>query len=450
MSGRVRGSKQVSERGTEIGLMMDSGPSVTPSRTIRGDPTTEQTTSARDFTTVESERVPPDNADRIVAALAYIGVVPFLLFAGLPGRIFIRRHQHIAAVIHATRVVWTGAVLAVWMRLSVDVEANERLSMLGRDVAALVVAGVPWHTSFQMDVLPWILTPLVATWLVSLGGFYLALTGKTADLHAFVNADWSDPAIRKRWFAWTPGEERRLARLARERHLEKIQRSTRTYNSERMRREQMDAIQVDIDQLKAQREHNDQLLALGEISQRRYDAARLDIDEGIAELQRAQSVLVSRTGSSADQTPQRLRVSRTDRSAEALVNTVAIITPSGIPLFTYGKFALDDAIVAGILSAFDSLSEEVFGSRVNKTQLAEGQVLFFAHGQYVLILAIFDDDPSPRQVEQLKTMLRQFEQANQGSMRREQYDPAYLHEVIIPFKFTDARSSSEQAPNMSF
>ncbi|CAN5226599.1 hypothetical protein BH23CHL1_BH23CHL1_04200 [soil metagenome] len=423
---------------------MDSGPSVTPSRTIRGDPATEQAAPVRGVSTVESECVAPDGADRLVAALAYIGVIPFLLFAGSPGRIFIRRHQHIAAVVHAIRVVWTGAVLAVWMRLSADVETNERLSMLGRDVAALVVAGVPWHTSFQTNVLPWILIPLVATWLVSLGGFYLALTGKTADFQAFTNADWSDPVIRKRWFAWTPEEERRLARLARDRHLEKIQRSTRTYNSERVRREQMTTIQSNIDQLKAQREHNDQLLALGEISQRRYDAARLDIDEGIAELQRAQSGLVARTGATSGQTPQRLRVSRTDRSAEALVNTVAIITPSGIPLFTYGKFALDDAIVAGILSAFDSLSEEVFGSRVNKTQLAEGQVLFFAHGQFVLILSIFDDDPSPRQVEQLKTMLRQFEQANQGAMRREQYDPAYLHEVMIPFKFIDARSSSSE------
>lgn len=419
-----------------IGLTVDNGASTTSSRTTRSDPATGQSAAGRDFVSVQTERVAPDTADRFVAALAYIGIAPFLLFAGSPGRVFVRRHQHIAAIIHVIRVIWTGAVLAVWMALTVDAGANDRFTMLGRDMATLVAAGVPWYTSFQTSALPWILTPLVATWLASLTGFYLALTGKTADIQAFISADWSDLVTRRRWFAWTPEEERRLARLARERHLEKIQRSTRTYNSERVRREQMEEIQAEIDQLRAQREHNDQLLALGEISQRRYDAARLDMEEGIAELQRAQGNLVSRTGTTAGSSPQQLRVSRTDRSAEALVNTVAIITPSGIPLFTYGTFALDDAIVAGILSAFDSLSEEVFGSRVNKTQLAEGQVLFFAHGQFVLILAIFDDDPSPRQVEQLKTMLRQFEQANQGAMRREQYDPAYLHEVLIPFKFT--------------
>ncbi len=93
-------------------------------------------------------------------------------------------------------------------------------------------------------------------------------------------------------------------------------------------------------------------------------------------------------------------------------------------------------IVAGALSAFDSLSEEVFGSRVHKTQLAEGQVLYFVHGTHILSLAIFDDEPSPRQIEQLKTMLRQFEHANQGHLERQQYDPEYLHQVEIPFKFT--------------
>ena len=195
--------------------------------------------------------------------------------------------------------------------------------------------------------------------------------------------------------------------------------------------------------MRALRDHNDQLLALGEISQRRYDESLKGIDEDIVVLERIRSGLTQRTAASSTsfgQISERMRASRTDRSSEALVDTVAIVTPSGIPLFTYGTFQLDEAIVAGILSAFDSLSEEVFGSRVHKTQLAEGQVLYFAHGLYVLILAVFDDEPSPRQIEQLKTMLRQFEQANQGSLQREQYDPAYLHQVEIAFKFAKPQS----------
>jgi hypothetical protein len=391
-----------------------------------------------DFSTYESEKVPPDSGDRLVAAFAYIGVVPFLLFAGSPGRRFVRRHQHVAATVHAIRVVWTAFVLVFWWGFIAAGEQDERQSALIRDLAMTVVAGFPWITSFQSDMLPWLLTPLVATWFLSIAGFILAIGGKTADFHAFIHADWSDVVRRRRWFSRSPEEERRIARLARERHLERIQSSTRTFASERLRRERLESIQNDIEQLRALRDHNDQLLALGEISQRRYNESLKGIDEDIAELDRIRSGLTQRIAASSTsfgQVPERMRASRTDRSSEALVDTVAIVTPSGIPLFTYGSFQLDEAIVAGILSAFDSLSEEVFGSRVHKTQLAEGQVLYFAHGLYVLILAVFDDEPSPRQIEQLKTMLRQFEQANQGYLQREQYDPAYLHQVEITFKF---------------
>jgi hypothetical protein len=418
--------------------MMDSNAGPLVRRMTPVDNSEPEVLPVPDFSTYESEKVPPDNGDRLVAAFAYIGVIPFLLFAGSPGRRFVRRHQHVAATVHAIRVIWTAFVLVFWWGFIASGEQDERQSALVRDLAMTIVAGFPWVSSFQSDMLPWLLTPMVATWVLSFSGFILAIGGKTADFHAFVNADWSDVVRRRRWFSRSPEEERRIARLARERHLDRIQSSTRTYASERIRRERLESIRIDIEQLRAQRDHNDQLLALGEISQRRYDESRKGIDEDIVELERIRSGLTQRTAATmkhSGQVPERLRISRTDRSSEALVDTVAIVTPSGIPLFTYGTFQLDEAIVAGILSAFDSLSEEVFGSRVHKTQLAEGQVLYFAHGLYVLILAVFDDEPSPRQIEQLKAMLRQFEQANQGSLQREQYDPAYLHQVEITFKF---------------
>jgi hypothetical protein len=138
-----------------------------------------------------------------------------------------------------------------------------------------------------------------------------------------------------------------------------------------------------------------------------------------------------------------MRLHRLSRPEETVVETISIITADGVPIFTYGQFQLDEAIVAGILSAFDSLSEEVFGSRVHKTSLAGGQVLYFAHGQHVLVMAVFDDEPSPRQIEQLRTMLLQFEQANSGPLARKQYDPAYLHQVEIPFRFAERMPRSE-------
>lgn len=421
---------------TGLGLLMDHNPGSLVQRhtpSIRAVPAAP---AGQDDMMAESERVPPDRGDRFVAAFAYLGIIPYLLIFGSPGRKFVRRHQHVAATIHAIRVLWTIGVVALWWGFFADGEQSERLRLLTQDAAMIAAAGIPWITSFQGELLPWVLIPLVSTWLLSLGGLFLAATGRTADLDAFANADWSDVVRRNRWFSRTAEEERRIARLARERHLEKIQSSTRTYASERVRKERLESIQNDLEYLRAQRDHNDQLLALGEISRRRYEESQKSIADDIAELERMLSGLVYRTSTlNAQQRPESMRVSRTDRSSEAHVNVVAIVTPAGIPLFTYGQFHLDEAIVAGMLSAFDSMSEEVFGSRVHKTQLAEGQVLYFVHGLHVLVLAIFDDEPSPRQIEQLKTMLRQFEQANLGHLQREQYDPEFLHQVTIPFKF---------------
>ena len=421
---------------TGLGLIMDSSLGSVVRHQLPSISVDPAPTPLPDYLGYESERVPPDRGDRFVAAFAYVGIIPYLLMVGSPGRKFVRRHQHVAATVHALRVFWTIGVLALWWGFFAAGDQDEHLRALAVDAAMTTAFGIPWLSSFREDLLPWVLTPLIATWLLSAIGFFLAATGRSADFGAFINADWSDVVRRRRWFSRTPEEERRIARLARERHLEKIQSSTRTYASERMRSERLESIQNDIDYLRAQRDHNDQLLALGEISQRRYDELQRDIQEDITELERIRSGLAYRTtGATTQQLPESMRVSRTDRSSEALVSTVAIVTPSGVPLFTYGQFNLDDAIVAGILSAFDSLSEEVFGSRVHKTQLAEGQVLYFAHGLHVLILAIFDDEPSPRQVEHLKAMLRQFEQANLGHLQREQYDPEYLHQIEIPFKF---------------
>ena len=191
-----------------------------------------------------------------------------------------------------------------------------------------------------------------------------------------------------------------------------------------------------IGRLQAERAHIDQLLALGEISRRRYDSLADDIDEEILELQAAVNVMRQRQ-TAPTTVPKKLRVGRLDRTPESEVETIAIVAPSGVPLFTYGSFQLDNAIVAGMLSAFDGISEEVFGSRVHKTELAEGQVVHFAHGHYVIVLAIFVEEPPPRQIEQLRTMLQQFEAANAGPLSRGAFDPNYLHEIISPFTFRE-------------
>ncbi|MGH9175902.1 MAG: hypothetical protein ACRD1H_16170, partial [Vicinamibacterales bacterium] len=215
-----------------------------------------------------------------------------------------------------------------------------------------------------------------------------------------------------------------------------LQRTTKVMGVERTRRERIGEIEEQLQRAQAEHDHINQLLALGEISQRRYDMMSADIEEEIASL-RSERGEIAQRATNPRRLPTPMRVNRLDRAPESAVDTIAIVTPSGVPLFTYGTFLLDEALVAGILSAFDSISEEVFGSRVHKTELAEGNVLHFAHGEHVVILAVFAEDPSPRQVEQLRGMLSTFEAANNGPLSRQQYDAQYLHEIHPPFEFRE-------------
>lgn len=381
--------------------------------------------------------------DRALAALTYVGVLPFLIIASQPGPLFIRRHMRLAAWVHIVRILWTGAVVAVWWLRFADGPQAARVSSLTKDLAAICLLGTPLPSTYDSAVLPWILTPLIMTWSLSLLGITLALCGRTADFYAFSHADWSDPVPRRRFLYRSAEEERRQARQARERQLERLQKSSQTMRTERSRRDRISALEEQIDRLQVQRDYFDQLLSLGEISQRRYESANLEVDDQAAALRARLSELTTRVAITATPAPASMRLHRLSRPEETAVETIAIITPDGVPIFTYGQFQLDEAIVAGILSAFDSLSEEVFGSRVHKTSLAGGQVLFFAHGQHVLVMAVFDDEPAPRQIEQLRTMLLQFEQANSGPLTRKQYDPSYLHQVEIPFRFAERMPRSE-------
>lgn len=409
--------------------------------------TDEQPNTAVDWEALPIDFGPPRlrRADRVLAAGAYLGLLPFFIIASRPGPTFIRRHQYRAALIHLVRMLWTALIAGVWWAISGDGSARERLGGFGADFAMVTIVGIPTPDSLTSSAFPWLLTPLLVTWALSLIGFALAASGLSADFHAFASADWSDPVPRRRFLYTSPDKERELARRARDRQLERLQKSSQLMRSERSRRDQIEELQSQIERLRAQRDYYDQLLSLGEISQKRYQIANEELDEQVAEIRARLSELTTRLTGAHSAMPDRLRVNRLSRPAETLVESIAIVTPSGIPMYSYGTFQLDEAVVTGMLSAFDSLSEEVFGSRVHKTALSEGKVLFFAHGEHVLIMATFDDEPAPRQIEQLRTMLRQFEQANQGPLARGMYDTTYLHEVPIPFRFTERLAPANNA-----
>lgn len=381
---------------------------------------------------------PPGARARMFASLSYVASFSLLIFISRPSRRFTLLHSRVALPLHVLRFLWAGTMLALWSQTGPRAGAPYDGSDLVADAGMLLIAGIPRLSTLQSVALPWVITPLAACWLLSLIGVVLALRGRTADFGAFAHADWSDVSSYYRGWRLSPEEERMQARRARARHVERLQRTTKVMGVERTRRERITVIEDHLAQVQAEYDHINQLLALGEISQRRYDSLTAEMTAEIASL-RAEQGEISKRATTPRRMPTPMRVNRLDRAPESAVTTVAIVTPSGVPLFTYGSFALDEALVAGILSAFDSISEEVFGSRVHKTELAEGHVLHFAHGEHVVILAVFIDEPSPRQIEQLRGMLSTFEAANNGPLARQQYDTQYLHEIHPPFEIVGVR-----------
>lgn len=380
------------------------------------------------------QSIPPGVGVRLAAAVSYIGLMAIPIAMLVRDRQFAVRHSRVAAGLHIARACWVGTILGIWWATRPAADRDYTFVEYVSDIALLMVVGFPRLSTVGSDVAPWIATPLVVMWVFSLTGFVLSAFGHTADVNAFANSDWDDRVWTSGWSRARAAEERRRARIARQRQLDRLQRTSLAMSVERERRERRTEMEDAIQRLQAERGHIDHLLSLGEISRRRYDTLSADIEQEITDLRSELNVISQRTTTTRS-TAGKQRAGRLERDPESDVDTIAIVTPSGVPLFTYGHFQLDEALVAGILSAFDSITEEMFGSRVQKTEMAEGQVLHFAHGQHVVLLAIFTDEPSPRQIEQLRLMIQQFELANAGPLARKAYDPDYLHEVHIPFRF---------------
>ena len=79
---------------------------------------------------------------------------------------------------------------------------------------------------------------------------------------------------------------------------------------------------------------------------------------------------------------------------------------------------------------------------MHKTHLAEGQVLYFVHGQWSVLMALFDAEPSPAQVSRLQAALATFEQRNTAELQRNPVEPARLVPVSLDFELA---SSQEEA-----
>lgn len=105
---------------------------------------------------------------------------------------------------------------------------------------------------------------------------------------------------------------------------------------------------------------------------------------------------------------------------------------SGLPLATLGKFTLDPALVIPMLSSYHSATKEIFGAGMRLTEIEDGQHLCFVQGQYSTLLAIFNNEPVPGQLEYLDELHRHFEGANRPVLASK---PIEIDKLIFPHQY---------------
>ena len=379
---------------------------------------------------------------RFLAAISYIGLTGALTPLAQPDNPFVVRHARGALVVHLLRFALVGPVFALSLR-GLDLEmGGDDLIVFATNFSMLLFFGVP-VTVPPAGFLPWVSAVLAVTWLLDIVGIVIALAGLTADWHAFFRADWPNRRTDLDREALGPSnveEKEQLTRL-RDGRLARVREADSVAAQERRRRDTLTGLHEEFDGAKARRAHLTQLFELGEISERRYAEQRTQLDARLAELGAQIAVRGARQLPVGGNESWR-RELPTDIFAHAPLQTLAITAHSGVPLLTYGHFRLDEALVTGILSAFNSLSEEVFGAQVHKTELAEGQVLSFVHARWTVTMAVFDEDPSPTQIRLLREFVDEFERRNSRELSRPSPDPTHLDEVQIPFTFAEAPNPS--------
>lgn len=380
---------------------------------------------------------------RLLAALSYFGLTGALVPLAQPDNPFVVRHARRGIALHIVRIALIVPVLALPVTDPRGGWSYDTLMDFAQNLSLMVAIGFPNPHVFNGAGGVWILVALIFTWGLQFVGMLLAVSGLTADVHAFLHADWPNyggsdrRAYGRRRSDRSDAERQTKESIVRQREVRLARRrvADSVAAGERDRMRSLTELQDDFDETTARRAHLTKLLELGEISERRFNELSTQYDRTCTELATEIAVLGARRLAISDIDSRTRRELPTDLIVHVPLQTLAITARSGIPLFTYGTFHLDEALVTGILSAFNSLSEEVFGAQVHKTQLAEGQVLSFVHSRYTVTMAVFDEEPSPVQLRLLRDLVDDFEQRNERELARSSPNPARLREVEIPFTF---------------
>jgi len=93
-------------------------------------------------------------------------------------------------------------------------------------------------------------------------------------------------------------------------------------------------------------------------------------------------------------------------------------TASGVPLAEVGKFQVDTGLLVPMLSSFRSLTQEVFGAGMKRTEIEGGRWLCFIPGRHTTLIVIFSAEPAELQLRMLEDLHRDFEMANAWALER--------------------------------
>ena len=99
---------------------------------------------------------------------------------------------------------------------------------------------------------------------------------------------------------------------------------------------------------------------------------------------------------------------------------------TGAPIKTLGHFAIEDDLIAPMLSSYRSAAAEIFRAGMRSAELEDGQWLCFVPGSYTTLIALFSLEPSDSQLQMVERMHHDFEQANRAALETGPIDPQTL------------------------
>lgn len=385
--------------------------------------------------------------NRGLAALAYLGGISLFFALIQPRSRFVYLHTQAAIYVHLVRLIVSVVIISGWT-LRAWPERSGAESLV-RDTASILIIGLPSGSGVTGLAAALLTITLGTTWVLGLAGALLAASGRSFDLRALADSDWSDRLTQTGpepdQVARQAAERKQIQRLT-EQRIERIWETSRVAANERRRRERMNHVSAEQDEVVGRLAMLNRMLAVGELSISRFNALHADLFSYFDALRLELTALEQRRAD-VDTLPQRTaRPASLDNVPDVRVVAIAIVDRSGMPLLTYGQFALDESMITGMVAALDSLTEEMFGSRVHKTQLAEGQVVHFARGQQTATFVIFEDEPAPNQIARLSELLEEFEAVNAAELAHLPIDTARLQEVAVPFTLVNNGHAHDATP----